>query len=114
MTNTNENPEPMVFERVHDTVLELVKKYLAPNSSIVDLGSGQGAFSLRLKQNDYSVSAVDADTDNWKLEKKDFYVLNLDSEFAANIDKKFDAVVAIEIIEHLENHSVLFANVPNY
>ncbi len=103
MNIETENPKAMVYDRVHDSVFELVKKHLAKSSEVVDLGAGQGAFSLRLRQLGHSVLAVDADKLYWKLTDLEYLELNLDSEFARTINRKFDAVVAIEIIEHIEN-----------
>ena len=54
----------------------------------------------------HSVIAVDFNSKDWKVPDIELQLQNLDSEFAEQIatdDNKFDAVVAIEIIEHLEN-----------
>lgn len=99
----SQNPLVMGEEHIHDAVFELVKKYLPADSNVVDIGAGQGAFSLRLDKLGHKVTALDVDTENWKLTDVDFIGINLDSEFASKINQKFDAVVAIEIIEHLEN-----------
>lgn len=108
MENKNLNPhEPqaMTMEEVHKKVYDLVRKYLKQPSKVIDLGAGQGAFSQRLEKLGHKVLAIDGDKKNWKLPQIDFREVDLDSDFAESIGsvEKFDAVVAIEIIEHLEN-----------
>jgi SAM-dependent methyltransferase len=97
-------PKVMTVDKVHITVFDLVKKYLPQKSRVIDLGAGQGAFSKRLKEAGYDVLAVDGNSADWHLPEVEFQTVDLDLEFAPLIDRKeFDAVVAIEIIEHLEN-----------
>jgi SAM-dependent methyltransferase len=103
MNNEYQNPVVMGEEHIHDAVFDLVKKYLNSVCEIADVGAGQGAFSIRLEQIGHKVTALDVDADNWKLPDVEFIGINLDSEFATKINRTFDAVVAIEIIEHLEN-----------
>ena len=99
-------PSSMAGIGTHEIVFELIKKHLPSPSRVVDLAAGEGAFSVRLKALGHEVLAVDASRDNWKVPDIELQVQNLDSEFAEkmlNGDNKFDAIVAIEIIEHLEN-----------
>ena len=99
-------PASMAGIATHDSVIELVRKHLTSPSRIVDLAAGEGAFSLRLKGLGHAVVAVDGFSENWRLPEIDLRVHDLDSEFANSIvdgGDKFDAVVAIEIVEHLEN-----------
>jgi 2-polyprenyl-3-methyl-5-hydroxy-6-metoxy-1,4-benzoquinol methylase len=96
-------PKAMVYSRVHDAVFKLVGKYLNKPSNVLDLAAGQGAFSVRLKELGHKVLAVDGDKEHWNLTDFEYLELNLDCEFAGKINRKFDAIVAIEIIEHIEN-----------
>ncbi len=101
-----EMPASMAGIGTHEAVFELIRKYLPEPSRIVDLAAGEGAFSVRLKKLGHFVTAIDANGDNWKAPNIDLNIQNLDDEFAektVNDDNKFDAAVAIEIIEHLEN-----------
>jgi 2-polyprenyl-3-methyl-5-hydroxy-6-metoxy-1,4-benzoquinol methylase len=99
-------PASMAGIGTHEIVLEQIRKYLPEPSRIADLAAGEGAFSVKLKELGHDVTAIDASRDYWKATGIDLQIQNLDSEFAEKIvnnDNKFDAVVAIEIIEHLEN-----------
>jgi 2-polyprenyl-3-methyl-5-hydroxy-6-metoxy-1,4-benzoquinol methylase len=97
-------PEIMTKDELHQSVFELVQKYLSKESRVLDLGAGQGAFSKRLKAIGHDVLAVDGDRENWRLPEVEFQTVDLDLEFAPLIKGVgFDAIVAIEIIEHLEN-----------
>lgn len=90
----------------HEVVFDLVRKFCPQPARIADLAAGEGAFSLKLQRLGHEVDAFDASTDNWKVPDIPLHVLDLDSEFAETIAAdtgRFDAIVAIEIIEHLEN-----------
>ena len=108
-TNNTENAAPasMASTGTHEIVFELIQKYLPEPGRVADLAAGQGAFSVRLKELGHIVTAIDASHENWKAPEIELQIQNLDSEFAEKIlnddNNKFDAVVAIEIIEHLEN-----------
>ena len=106
MENGKSKPIEMACTGTHDIVFDLIKKYLPEPSRVVDLAAGEGAFSVRLKELGHSVKAIDFSDENWKAPEIELELENLDSEFAEKIlagDNKFDAVIAIEIIEHLEN-----------
>jgi SAM-dependent methyltransferase len=101
-----ETPASMAGIGTHEIVLELIRKYFTKPVRVADLAAGEGAFSIKLKELGHEVVAVDASRDYWKAPEIDLKIQNLDSEFAEKIlsnDNKFDAVIAIEIIEHLEN-----------
>ena len=124
------DPSSMAGIGTHERVLELVREFLPGKSRVVDLAAGEGAFSRRLLALGHDVVAVDFSRENWRATDIPLSTHDLDSEFAAEIAKdhnKFDAIVAIEIIEHLENpfrfirecakilkpHGRLFLTTPN-
>lgn len=101
-----EEPVSMAGTGTHEAVFELIRRLLPAPASVLDLAAGQGAFSVRLRDLGHSVRAVDVSRDNWKVSDISLTVADLDSEFASSISfsgEKFDAIAAIEIVEHLEN-----------
>jgi SAM-dependent methyltransferase len=87
-------------------VLDLIIQHLDKKSEILDLGAGEGEFSRRLIEKDFKAIPVDGFDIYWRNPEIPLIIANLDAEFASTVSqsgKQFDAIVAIEIIEHLEN-----------
>jgi SAM-dependent methyltransferase len=84
---------------LHGHVVEVVARHVPPPASILDLGAGSGALSQRLVDKGYAVSALDYVEGNFRLSIP-FRKADLNLDFAQG---EYDAIVACEIIEHLEN-----------
>ncbi|MEI7835778.1 MAG: methyltransferase domain-containing protein [Planctomycetota bacterium] len=97
----------MADPAIHEDAFRLVSSYLKPPGRILDIAAGAGAFASRLRDAGYRVDANDIDVANWRASgmAKTAYDLNqaLPQELLAR--EPYDLVVAIEIIEHLENPS---------
>lgn len=99
-------PASMAAPGTHEAVYALIEQYLSAPARVADLAAGEGAFSVKLRDLGHEVIAVDASDDHWKVPAIQHRVIDLDSEFAETVHaggSDLDAVVAIEIIEHLEN-----------
>jgi len=93
---------------LHAQMIEHIKKHVPVGSTILDFGAGEGAFSLRLKDNGYNVVAFDMDRANFKADGVEFYQVNFNSADEINQMKTkyssyFDAIIGMEVIEHVEN-----------
>lgn len=71
---------------------------------MVDLGSGTGAFALRLADVGYQVTACDLVAENFQAGAAVRFVpTDLDETILPGEEARYDAVFAVEILEHLEN-----------
>jgi 2-polyprenyl-3-methyl-5-hydroxy-6-metoxy-1,4-benzoquinol methylase len=89
---------------LHSDIFEIVNPYLKKGMNILDFGCGQGAFSQRLIDAGMIVDGCDIDTDQIKAHIHGKIKLDLNkAEVLNSIPNKYDMVVAIEILEHLNN-----------
>jgi len=90
---------------VHEYVGKTVVGLLSPGARVLELGAGTGALSLRLADLGFEVTAVDYVADNFKVshERISFFQADLNQEWSEAERGKYDAVLGVEIIEHLEN-----------
>lgn len=88
---------------LHPVVAGVLQRHLAPPAEVLDLGAGTGAMSRRLNDLGYTVTAMDVDPDKWEAHEVDFTVLDINRGVAESAARCFDAVVCLEVIEHIEN-----------
>ena len=73
----------------------------------MDFGAGEGALSQRLADQNYEVFSVDIDKNNFKAKttflQLDFNKSNDIQNFINENIEKYDLVLGIEVIEHVEN-----------
>ena len=75
---------------------------LPKNARVLDLGAGEGAFSHRLLDAGLQVSAAELEPGRFRLHVP-CQNINLNDDFHDKWNDKFDLVVAIEILEHLND-----------
>lgn len=90
---------------VHDLAWGMLKNLNFPkNTQFLDLGAGEGVFSLRLLDNGYkNIDAVDIDKDKFKVNMINCFAYDLNGNFSVLLQKKYDMIIILEVIEHLEN-----------
>jgi hypothetical protein len=91
-------------ESVHEAAVHLLRQRLPPNAAVADIGAGQGALSERLHDAGFAVTAFDLSSENWQSRN----VVCRECDFNDSLQQigqygPFDALCAIEVIEHLEN-----------
>lgn len=96
---------------VHEEVGKLVEKFVPPDARestrVLDLGAGAGALCQRMYDLGFKdITAWDLNPENLQ-DLADLKIdgVDLNSDFGdqANISGQFDLIIAVEIIEHLEN-----------
>ena len=93
---------------LHDEAFDKLRSIIPAGAKILDLGTGQGAFAQRLHDSGYIVIAADMNPEDFKATGIEYRTVNFDSiDDVANFKKEyaghFDAVVGMEVIEHVEN-----------
>jgi cyclopropane fatty-acyl-phospholipid synthase-like methyltransferase len=88
---------------LHEAASALLGAVVAPGSRVLEFGAGSGAMSLRLADAGYAVTASDLFPESFKPDHIRFVTADLNGLFAAQWPAGFDAVMALEIVEHLEN-----------
>jgi SAM-dependent methyltransferase len=87
----------------HEAVIQAVNKYLKPGSRVMDLGAGTGAFSQRIKDQGYQAAASGINPAIFAVDDVPYILWDFDENVPLEHRGIYDAVVAIEVIEHLEN-----------
>lgn len=91
------------FKGVHDLVLSVVSTEVPVGSSVLDIACGPGALSRRLLEKGYKVTAADGFPEVFQFRDLiPFVEQNVEGDWC-NVGGGFDAVCAVEIIEHVEN-----------
>jgi 2-polyprenyl-3-methyl-5-hydroxy-6-metoxy-1,4-benzoquinol methylase len=90
--------------QIHEHAGDIIRKALKKGSRILDLASGSGAMCLRLQDLGMEPTGCDLVAENFRLHSKvPFSIVNLNESLPAELHQKFDCVLALEIVEHLEN-----------
>lgn len=109
-------PKPAYYQGIlmranpglHEESFDVIRKFCDAGDNIVDVGAGQGAFSARLKDAGFSVTAVDKNPDDFRARDVRYLSVNFDSgsDVASFVDANrdsFDVAIGMEVIEHVES-----------
>ena len=89
---------------LHDYLANIFVCHIRGGATVLDLAAGSGAMSVRLKDMGYSVHACDYVTENFSPEDIPFTQANLNEDFSELFaPNSFHAIIASEVVEHLEN-----------
>lgn len=89
---------------VHAYALQQLLAWMPTGAQVLELGAGGGAMSQRLADAGYQVSACDLFAGNFSPAGTiPFHIADLNAAFSSEIEGQWDAIVALELIEHLEN-----------
>lgn len=98
----------MVDLGMHEHIFAEIARCVPKGARLLDFGCGEGALSQRLVDNGYSVTSVDKNPSYFKCVGSKYVQVDFDSksqldDFIAGHVDSFDAVIGIEVIEHVEN-----------
>lgn len=88
---------------LHEAAAALLGAAAPSGARVLEFGAGSGAMSLRLADLGFAITASDLFAESFKPGHIRFVTADLNGAFAAQWPEGFDAVMALEIIEHLEN-----------
>lgn len=95
---------------VHSAAVAALQEFAPPNCRLLEVGSGAGALTSRLHENGFDVTASGIDPDDYKYTGVPFLAVDLSRPIAPELTGAFEAVVATEVIEHVENIFLFLRN----
>ena len=99
-----DSPPPMCLPGLHQAVADRISQRITPESRVLDIAAGSGAFTRRLIDMGMVPVANDINPERWSADQVDLMGVDLNTDFAeAFADSGIDAIAAIEVIEHLDN-----------
>ena len=102
----------MAARGVHDAAFRVLQSYtdVPQATSVIDIGAGQGAFSRRLLKAGYSVRACDLYPEQFRVSEVTCLPVSPSGELPY-ADHTAEAVVALELFEHLDGHEPLLREI---
>jgi SAM-dependent methyltransferase len=96
----------------HETVAAMLAELNVARGPVLDLGSGSGALLARLADMGFTdLTAAELDTAKFGLPGVTPMALDLNSQFAGALGRRFSLVTAVEIIEHLDSPRLFLSEV---
>lgn len=101
---------PMAHQDLHSLCLPHVTKVVSPPARVLDLGAGSGSMSQLLLEAGYQVSACDLDASLFECTDVECREADL-SQTLPYEDSSFEAIVCLEVLEHMDGHERVFREV---
>jgi len=101
---------------VHSMILDMIDTLpISTDSLVIDMGAGEGSFCLRLQDAGYtSLEACEIVPQRFQLPSILCHAVDLNTiNFDRLFTEKYSLVIAVELIEHLENPANFFRSVFN-
>jgi SAM-dependent methyltransferase len=99
---------PIAMPGTHQRFLPFFKKQVGSQKlQVLDVGAGHGAFTQRLYEMGHEVSACDLFPEIFQFEPVSCQQVDITQDFPYE-DNRFDALVAIEVMEHIHDHEHFF------
>lgn len=103
--------KPITMPGTHQRFLTYFESEpISENSKILDIGAGHGAFSKKLFEKGFEVSACDLFPEHFYFDEIECKKVDVTQKFPYD-DNSFDAAIAIEVSEHINDHEVFFKEI---
>jgi SAM-dependent methyltransferase len=100
--------KPIAMPGTHESFFKYFKhQNINLSIKILDVGAGHGAFTKKLHDIGYDISACDLFPEIFKFEKIECKKVDITKSFPY-ADDTFDLIIAIEVSEHILDHEVFF------
>jgi len=88
----------------HEAAMAMLRDLGTKELPVLDLASGSGAMLARLRDGGFTdITAVELDVKKFAVPELTPLAIDLNSDFAKALGRRFSLVTAIEIIEHLDS-----------
>ena len=98
---------------VHEAAIAVLHRYATADARTLEIGSGAGAFTRRLYEQGFHVTASGIDSETYRCVEVPFRQIDMSKEIDSSYADIFDAIVTTEVIEHVENVFLFFRNARN-
>jgi SAM-dependent methyltransferase len=103
--------KPISMPGVHKSFLRyFMECSFDTNLKILDLGAGHGAFTKKLHEMGYNVSACDLFPEYFEFSEIQCEKVDITRKFPY-LNNSFDLVIAIEVSEHIIDHEMFFSEI---
>lgn len=100
---------PISIPGIHQAFYPWFKKHTNEQKiKVLDAGAGHGAFTKKLHEDGYEVAACDLYPEYYRYKEVPCKQADISKELPFG-DEQFDAVISIEVMEHIPDHKAFFS-----